>query len=204
MKKDSFMKDALVLFAITLVAGICLGGVYEITKGPIAEANMAAKKDAYQVVYADAANFAEAEELDDLVDGSEEIMVLHGMSGVLVDEVVKALDASGNTVGYVVTTTSKNGYGGSITVTAGVSLDGTVQGIEFLSITETAGLGMNADTPEFKAKYAGKQVDGFVVVKGGASADNEIDAIGGATITTNAVTEAVNAAVYFVKDGIGQ
>ena len=204
MKKDSFMKDALILFAITLVAGICLGGVYEITKGPIAEAKMEAKKEAYQVVYADADNFAEAEELDEAVAASEEAMSAKGLSGVLVDEVVKALDGSGNQIGYVVTTTSKNGYGGSITVTVGVSQDGTVQGIQFLAITETAGLGMNADTPDFKAKYAGKQVDEFVVVKGGASSDNEIDAIGGATITTNAVTEAVNAAIYFVRDSIGQ
>lgn len=204
MKKDSFMKDALILFAITLVAGICLGGVYEITKGPIAEANMAAKKEAYQVVYADAANFAEAEELDEAVAASEGTMVLHGMNGVLVEEVVKALDGSGNTIGYVINATSKNGYGGSITVSVGISADGTVQGIEFLSISETAGLGMNADTPDFKSKYAGKQVDEFVVVKSGASADYEIDAIGGATITTNAVTQAVNAAVYFVADSIGQ
>ena len=200
MKKDSFMKDALILFVITLVAGICLGGVYEITKDPIAEAKMAAKKDAYQVVYADANNFAEAPELDEAVAASEGA----AYPGVLVDEVVTALDSTGQPVGYVVTATSKNGYGGNITVTVGISQDGTVQGIQFLAITETAGLGMNADTPDFKAKYAGKQVDEFIVVKGSASSDHEIDAIGGATITTNAVTEAVNAAISFVKDSTGQ
>ena len=48
MSKGGFMKDALILFAITLVAGACLGGVYEATKAPIAAANLAAKEEAYR------------------------------------------------------------------------------------------------------------------------------------------------------------
>ena len=43
MKKGGFMKDAVILFAITLIAGLCLGGVYGITKEPIAKAEAAAK-----------------------------------------------------------------------------------------------------------------------------------------------------------------
>ena len=34
MSKGGFMKDAVILCAITLVAGACLGGVYEMTKDP--------------------------------------------------------------------------------------------------------------------------------------------------------------------------
>ena len=34
---NKIIKDACILFAITLVAGIVLGAVYNITKGPIAE-----------------------------------------------------------------------------------------------------------------------------------------------------------------------
>ena len=41
MSKGGFMKDAVILCAITLVAGACLGGVYEMTKDPIAAANQA-------------------------------------------------------------------------------------------------------------------------------------------------------------------
>ncbi|MFR4438924.1 MAG: FMN-binding protein, partial [Hungatella sp.] len=123
-----------------------------------------------------------------------------GYGNVTVDDAVEAVDGSGNVIGYVISSTSKDGYGGAISLSAGISLDGTVNGIEFLSITETAGLGMNADTPEFKAQYAGKQVESFTVTKSGASADNEIDALSGATITSNAVTNAVNAAVYFVNN----
>ena len=58
MSKGGFMKDALILFAITLVAGACLGGVYEITKDPIAAANQAAKERAFREVLADADSFA--------------------------------------------------------------------------------------------------------------------------------------------------
>ena len=36
---NKIIKDACILFAITLVAGIVLGAVYNITKGPIAEQN---------------------------------------------------------------------------------------------------------------------------------------------------------------------
>mgnify|MGYP000450113367 CR=1 FL=1 len=43
MSKGGFMKDAVILCAITLVAGACLGGVYEMTKAPIDAANLAAK-----------------------------------------------------------------------------------------------------------------------------------------------------------------
>ena len=48
MSKGGFMKDAVILCAITLVAGACLGGVYEMTKDPIAAANQAAKEAAYR------------------------------------------------------------------------------------------------------------------------------------------------------------
>jgi len=57
MNKLGFIKDALILFAITLVSGAALGGVYEITKAPIAAAEMAAKAEAYRTVLPDAAEF---------------------------------------------------------------------------------------------------------------------------------------------------
>ena len=63
-----------------------------------------------------------------------------------------------------------------------------------LSNSETAGLGAKCTEEEFAGQFAGKSANGIEYVKGGgASADNQIDAISGATITTNAVTEGVNA-----------
>ena len=61
---------------------------------------------------------------------------------------------------------------------------------------------MNADKPEFKGQFAGKDVQTFSVTKTAASSDDQIEAISGATITSSAVTGAVNAAVYFVQNCI--
>ena len=202
MSKGGFMKDALILFAITLVSGAALGAVYEVTKEPIAAAEIAAKADAYRAVMPEAADFKN--DLADKLTAANEAIAGLGYGYVTVDEAVAGLDASGAAAGYVVTATSKDGFGGAITVSVGFREDGTVNGIEFLSLSETAGLGMNAEEPEWKAQYAGKNVDSFTVTKGGASADNEIDALSGATITSNAVTGAVNGAVYFVKNCLAQ
>lgn len=203
MSKGGFMKDALILFAITLVAGACLGGVYEVTKAPIAAAELAAKAEAYRAVLPEAEEFATDDMTDMMATANQEISGL-GYGNVAVNEAVTALDTSGMPIGYVITATSKDGYGGAITVSVGLKADGTVSGIEFLTLTETAGLGMNAQNPEWKAQYAGKNVDAFSVTKNGASADGEINAISGATITSSAVTGAVNAAVYFTKNCLMQ
>lgn len=203
MSKLGFMKDALILFAITLVAGACLGGVYTVTKEPIAAAQLEAKKEAYRTVLADAADFR----ADDYTAAVEKANAeLGGLSygNVMIDECVTGVDGSGSLLGYVVTATSKDGYGGNITVSVGITSEGEVKGIEFLTLAETAGLGMNANQPEWKAQYANKTVDEFTVTKSGASADNEIDAISGATITSRAVTGAVNSALYFVRNCLGQ
>ena len=197
------MKDALILFGITLVAGACLGGVYEVTKAPIAAANLAAKEGAYRMVLPDAASF-EATDMTDAIAAANEAIAGLGYGNVIIDEAVVGKDASGNDAGHVVTATSKDGFGGNVTVSVGIDAEGAVNGIEFLALTETAGLGMNAQTPEFKGQYAGKNVDAFTVTKAAAAADNEITALSGATITSNAVTGAVNGAVYFVKNCLAQ
>ena len=113
-----------------------------------------------------------------------------------------AKDSAGSTIGYVITVTTKEGYGGDIQFTMGVREDGTVNGISLLSISETAGLGMRADEV-LKPQFAGKQVEKFSYTKSGATADNQIDAISGATITTNAVTNGVNAGLYYFRTVLG-
>ena len=77
----------------------------------------------------------------------------------------------------------------------GIASDGTTKGISFLSLSETAGLGMRADTADFKNQFKDKNVEAFSYTKSGASADDEIDALSGATLTTNAVTNGVNAGI---------
>lgn len=189
------IKNTISLMLITLIAGLLLGVVYEITKEPIAKEQQQAKEEAYKEVFKDADSF-EAIELD--IEAVEKELSKQGLDATI-DEAMKAFDKSGALSGYVLTVTDHEGYGGDIQFAMGVKNDGTVNGISFLSIGETAGLGMKAKEDDFKNQFADKQVESFVYTKSGASADNEIDALSGATITTNAVTNGVNAGLYYIQ-----
>lgn len=191
--KNKIIKDALALTLITLVAGVALGDVYEITKDPIAKQEAQAKAEAYEQVFTDAAAF-EAVEMDDtLTKTIRDQLDQEGYKAQSIEEVMRAEDQSGETLGYAFTVVTSEGYGGDIQFSMGVQNDGTLNGISILSIGETAGLGMNADTPAFKDQFVGKQVEKLQYTKNGATQDDEINAISGATVTTNAMTNGVNA-----------
>lgn len=198
------IKDAVILCVITLIAGFALGLVHEVTLEPIAAAQLAAKTATFQEVYPDAAGFQTTDTLQAAVDASSEALSGQDFGNVTVDEAQEALDASGNVIGYLITSTSTDGYNGTIQVTTGITAEGQITGIGFLSISETPGLGMNAEKPAFKDQFAGKSLQTFEVTKLTPSADNQIAAISGATFTSSAVTGAVNAAVYFAGNCIGQ
>ena len=186
MKK--IMTSTLILVAITLIAGLSLAAVYEITKEPIAEAEHKAKMDAYRTVMPDATDFTETE-----------LAATDLPAGVTVDEVMTAVTADHATVGYVVKTTSANGYGGNITVAVGILPNGKIQGVSVISQSETAGLGAKCAEDGFTSQFAG--LFGTVeYTKTGE--EGKVDALSGATITTSAVTEAVNAALSYVNQHI--
>ncbi len=196
---NKIVKDALTLTLITLIAGLALGVVYKVTEGPIAVAQYNTQQNAYKEVFPDADSFS------DLADFSEEraAAVLAGTDYAEDDSIVgcvEALDASGNLLGYVVSVTSHKGFGGDITFSVGINVDGSVNGIAFTSISETAGLGMKAKDAAFKDQFAGSFDGTLAVTKDGGT----IDAISGATITSRAVTNGVNAAIlYFESLGGG-
>ncbi|MBQ2022156.1 MAG: RnfABCDGE type electron transport complex subunit G [Lachnospiraceae bacterium] len=198
--KSGFMKDALVLFAITLVSGLCLGFVYDITKGPIEQATIDKNNRTYQEVLSAASSFTEVE---GSVEKIAELAVsgeLAGFGGVAIESVLEGTDASGAAVGYVINSLSNDSYGGAVKISVGFDADGTITGVGIREINDTPGLGLKAKEPKFKDQYIGKNVDTLVVTKTGASADNEIDAISGATVTSNAVTNAVNTAFYYLHN----
>lgn len=200
---NKIIKEAAILTAITLVAGICLGFVFEITKQPIEVQKEKAKTEAYQTVFADADTFESVLTGEDTQ--LQQYLADNDFTMQTIDEVVEAKDASGESLGYVLTVTDAEAYDGDVTFAMGVTLDGVMNGLSFLSITETAGLGMQADTDEFKDQFKGKQVEQFEYTKNGASSDEQIDALSGATVTTNAVTNGVNAgllaAKYYIQGG---
>lgn len=195
----NMLKDAAILFIITLIAGCLLGLVYEVTKSPIEEQKLKAKNEACKEVFQDAVDFEEI--LDDEKSGvSDEVLVELGYSGVSIHDVLIAKDDTGKTLGMVLNVVTHEGYSGDIEFYMGIASDKTLNGISILSISETPGLGMKAETV-LKPQFVNKKADQFSAVKSGAAAEGEIDAISGATITTNAVTNGVNAGLaYFSKE----
>lgn len=188
------MKNTGILLVITLVAGLVLGFIYQVTKEPIAEQNAKKKQEACQEVFQDAASFEQME----VSQPDAALWAAEGYGQETIDEVMGALDANGSLLGYVITVTTKEGYGGDIQFTVGIRTDGTVNGMSILDISETAGLGMRAEEV-LKPQFAGRQAEKFEYTKSGATSDYQIDAISGATITTNAVTNGVNAGLYYFQ-----
>lgn len=194
----NMIKDAAVLLIITIAAGFILGFVYQITKEPIALAEEKAANEAYAEVFPGAVSFEEAKIA--LPEGDSIWEEEYG--AVDIERILEAKDDSGNVMGYVLTVTTHEGYGGDITFTMGIRKDGTLNGISILSISETAGLGMKAESV-LKPQFENKNVSNFTYTKSGAVMDSQIDAISGATITTNAVTTAVNGGLYIFQTQLG-
>lgn len=106
-----------------------------------------------------------------------------------VTEAYRAGDA-----GYVVRV-APNGFGGAIDLMVGVRADGTVNGVAVIAHSETASLGANCTREEFRAQYEGG-AGPFAVGQDGGT----IEALTGATVTSRAVTDGVNAALDFVRE----
>lgn len=190
----NMLKDAIILFVITLISGVALGYVYELTKEPIRIQQELAIQKACQAVFEEAGQF---EEIDYVP--SDRLSVELAENDVSIGGAYHALGTDGTHLGFVVEATSSEGYGGNITLYMGVTDDGILNGISILQIAETPGLGMKADevlTPQFQ----NKQVEYFTYTKSGSTSDSEIDAISGATVTTKALVNAVNGGMRAVAE----
>lgn len=202
---NDLIKDAIKLVVITVIAGIVLGAVYGITKEPIAAQEAKAQMDAYKEVFPDASDFEDVEGFSE--EAASQVIAAYANpvedhASDVISSAVEAIDASGNSLGYIFNVTTSKGYGGDIQLTVGIQADGTVNGYSVLSISETAGLGMKAkDDADWASQFAGKKVKAFTVVKDGSGAgdDAKIDAISGATITSKAVSGAMNSCIAYFQ-----
>ena len=193
-EKKIMLKEAAILFAITLLAGLVLGFVYELTKAPIRLQEEKAIQEACRKVFAQATDFEATSYSTSAVLTAELDEI-----GVEIGTVYDAVDASGSHLGYVGETTPSEGYAGEITLYMGVTDDGTLNGISILAIGETPGLGMRAEevlVPQFE----NVPVTIFTYTKSGSMSDSEIDAISGATVTTKAVVNAINGGIKAVTE----
>lgn len=203
---NTLVHDTICLTLITLIAGILLGGVYTITKKPIDEQNAKKKAEAYAAVF-EGADFSEDSSVNEkLAAYNEELAdgkVTRGgetLSDVEISEVLKA-QVDGADAGYVVTCLAK-GYGGSVTLALGIDQEGNIKGIQITDCSdETPGLGQNSTNSSWNGQYVGmSSAQEIAVVKDGTGSteNGTVNAISGATLTSRAVTRAVNGTLNFI------
>lgn len=202
--KRSIPKSALILCAITLIAGAALSGVYGMTKERIDEQKVAASAASYREVCPQAASFGHDDDLNAAVGALGGEIYGTEFGKVYINEAVVGKDENGGAAGCVLSVTSADGFGGNhITISVGIAADGTVNGISFTELNETAGMGMLCGEDAFKGQFAGVNTERFVLNKaGGGTAENEIDSVSGASVSSGAVVNAVNAALAFYAENI--
>ncbi len=164
------LKLSLVLLLITAVVAGLLAFVNDLTKDKIAENTAKKANEAMQTVLP-ASSYEKLE--------------------VTAENIAEAYKAEN---GYVIRLNAM-GFGGAIDMMVGVDLNGTVTGISIISHAETASLGAECVREDWRSQFAGTTGNLKVSKDGGT-----IDALTGATVTSRAVTEAVNRAVEFVKE----
>ena len=183
MKLDakSILKPTAVLFIICVAVSAALAGTNLLTRDRIAQLEAENAEASRKIVLPQA----------DTHESQEDGAYYTGMAG-------------GERAGYVFET-GASGYGGTVTVMTGINAEGNITGVVILSHNETPGLGANAKKPSFLDQYLQPAPEGGLsVIKYQTPAQGQIEAMTGATITTNAVTNAVNQAIeqyYQVKGG---
>ena len=173
-------RPMIILGIICIVCGGLLGVVESVTREPIRIQSEATATAGMQKVAPDAASF-EAVELE---DGA-------AANGIDVASANLALDASGETIGYVIEVLP-SGFGGTIDMMVGVDTEGTVTGISILSLSESPGLGARSKEDWFQEQFIGMTAPVAVQKDGG-----QVEAITSSTITSRAVSTGVNAAIEF-------
>lgn len=202
-EKAGIPKPAIILCVITLIAGVALSGVYALTKDAIEEQKLIAEAESYRAVCPEAEEFSSDETLDEIVKALGESVYGTDFGKVHINKAIVGKNAAGEVVGYVIRVTTRDGFDGDISMSVGFDLDGTVLGVEFTEINETAGMGMLCAEPEFKDQFKGALVDRFVLNKaGGSMIPEEIDSVSGASISSGAIVNAVNAAMDFFRTNI--
>ena len=180
--ESSLKNMVLVLFTITLLSSAAVGGVYMLTKEPIAQAKVAAVNNALKQVLPE----YEATTSQDIEVNTLPIKV-------------HTATVADKAVGYAVESNSKNGFGGEVRLMVGFDTEGTILNINVLEQKETPGLGTkmadegNVLLASLKDKNAA-QINLTVKKDGG-----DIDALTAATISSRAYAEAVAVAYEAFK-----
>ena len=187
MDPKYILKLSITLLGICLVVSLLLGLVNGITADKIAALQEQAKQESLQAVFPDA-TFNEIEIGEAQAAAAEEY-------GVELMYIYEVADGSGYAIEV-----GPSGFSGTIDMVVGINSDGTVAGISVISNTETAGIGTNvcSDKPNKNGVGVLSQFVGMSATADNPftvnSGSNRVDAISGATVSTKAITSAVNAA----------
>ncbi|HOM03192.1 MAG TPA: RnfABCDGE type electron transport complex subunit G [Acetivibrio sp.] len=180
------VKPTVVLLLICSIVTLALAFTNTLTKDKIDEAARIEEDNAKREVLALAESFEEIQALDAIVNRNEALSpVKKAFVGLKGEDVV----------GRVFITETK-GYGGTIKITVGIDSEGTITKVKIGDNNETPGLGAKAKDEPFISQFENiAPKERLTVVKNKKSKDEEINAISGATITSKAVTKAVQAAL---------
>jgi len=187
--KSSFVNLLLTLTIVTLVAGLSLGYVYQWTKEPIAQAQMAKQLKAIESVVQGYDNNPVLEKYKVVTpDGKDSLEFFPAKRG---EELI----------GMAIKARSSKGYSGDIWIMVGFNMTGEIQNIFVVEHKETPGLGSKMTTPGFVNQFLGmnpEQMNLKVKKDGG-----DVDGITAATISSRAYAEAVQLAFDTFKSTNG-
>lgn len=182
MKKT--MKLGLILLAFTAIAAGILGALNLTTRDIIAEVQIQENNQARQEVLAEGSDFEELE-----ASKLEEVK----KDAPLVEEIYQAVNGE-EIIGYTIKTVI-SGYSGPIVVMTGIDMEGRVAGMKVVSNTETPGLGANASNDEFQDQFKEKSAESDIELVKNNATEEQVEALTGATITSDAITDSVNEAI---------
>lgn len=181
---------SIILFVIAAVSALLLGATNYITRDIIAEQIRVQNEKARMEVLSEAEAFEQVDENE-----WKPVVEALGLENPDVLQEVYAGKKGDEIIGYTFKSLPK-GYGGAVTVLTGITVDGLVSGMRIVSHSETPGLGAKSTDPAFMSQYEGlTAAEPVTVIKSGTAQGNQVNAITGSTITTQAVTDGVNASL---------
>ena len=190
--KDHLVWPAIALFIICAITTAALGATNALTADPIAKQLALAKNEARQAAL-QAASFEPIDLAALQAADPNGYAAALGTGKRAFSEASYGKDASGATTGLVVLVDTR-GYADGLQIMIGIAADGTVSGIRVLADSETPGLGKKIRDDAFLKGLLGKPTaNGFAVAKLATGDVVPVDAVTGATISSKALIDAVNA-----------
>ncbi|UTC67350.1 MULTISPECIES: FMN-binding protein [unclassified Treponema] len=176
------IKLACTLSAYAVIACLALAAVYSFTAPRIAEVKAEKTNMALKAVFPEADDFKEIS--SEIPESLEKTKFLNAYLAV----------KDGKAAGITITASGKT-YA-KATILVAFDLNKVIRKIEFLELTDTPSLGSKAAEEPFKGQFTGKSMESPFSVR------EDINAIGGATITSKGVSAIIKDASVTALDYI--